>query len=84
MDGADGEIDVKDAMVLYPQGHGDAWGHYLSALKKYYGLLKLERFTWEPRTEAILVDQTPISVDYLDERKFASAAAARAMTELRS
>ena len=29
----DGFIDEDDAMILYPQGHGDAWGHYLSALR---------------------------------------------------
>ena len=28
---ADGEINEDDAMILYPQGHGDAWGHYLTA-----------------------------------------------------
>ncbi|MEK7324309.1 MAG: transketolase C-terminal domain-containing protein, partial [Chloroflexota bacterium] len=29
-----GTIDEADAKVLYPQGHGDAWGHYLTAVKK--------------------------------------------------
>jgi len=28
----DGFIDEDDARALYPQGHGDAWGHFLSAL----------------------------------------------------
>ena len=74
----DGEINEHDAMIQYPQGHGDAWGYYLSAVKKYYELLKMENFTWLPQTEAILVDQTPVEVDYRDERKFAAAAAARA------
>jgi ELWxxDGT repeat protein/predicted outer membrane repeat protein len=79
-DAPDGFIDEKDAMVLYPQGHGDAWGHYLTGIKYYYDLLKNEHFTWIPQTEAILVDQTPVEVDYRDERRFAVAAAARAKT----
>src|SRR5262249_53755721 len=28
-----GTINEADAALLYPQGHGDAWGHYLSAIK---------------------------------------------------
>ena len=73
----DGVIDVEDARALYPQGHGDAWGHFLSAIKKYYLLLRHPRFTWIPRTENVLVADVPVLVDYLDERKFAAAAAAR-------
>ena len=38
----DGVIDAEDAAKMYPTGHGDAYGHYLSALKKLlsfvYGL----------------------------------------------
>jgi len=79
-DPPDGVIDVKDAIVLYPQGHGDAWGHYLTALTYYYDLLNNPNFTWIPQTEAILVDQTPVDVDYLDERRFSKAAAAKAKT----
>ena len=33
-----------------------------------------------PRPEAVLVGGTPVTVDYLDERKFAEIAAARART----
>jgi hypothetical protein len=65
---------------MYPQGHGDAFGHYLTALKGYYQLLVDEDFTWAPRTEAVLVLGKPVQVDYLDERKFATAAAAVART----
>ncbi|MCA9468257.1 MAG: hypothetical protein KC643_22845, partial [Nitrospira sp.] len=79
-DDPDGQVDEKDAMVQYPQGHGDAWGHYLSAVKKYYELLKKHNFTWIPASEAILVGQAPVEVDYRDERKFAAAAAAKART----
>jgi hypothetical protein len=75
-----GTIDEADARLLYPQGHGDAWGHYLMALKNYYRLLRSASFTWIPRAEAVLVGGVPVSVDFLDERKFAAAAAARART----
>jgi len=76
----DGTIDVEDAKALYPQGHGDAWGHYLYALKSYYRLLQNGNFTWSPRAEAVNVGASPVTVDYLDERKFARAAAAKART----
>jgi hypothetical protein len=75
-----GSINEADARRLYPQGHGDAWGHYLTAIKNYYRLLRSPHFTWIPRIEAVVVGGVPVSVDYLDERKFASAAAARART----
>ena len=75
-----GTIDEADAKILYPQGHGDAWGQYLTAIKNYYRLLRNSNFTWVPRIEAVLVGGVPVSVDFLDERKFAAAAAARART----
>ncbi|HAM73305.1 MAG TPA: hypothetical protein DCM86_16855, partial [Verrucomicrobiales bacterium] len=75
-----GTINEADARILYPQGHGDAWGHYLMAIKNYYHLLRSENFTWVPRIEAVLVGGVPVSVDYYDERKFAAAAAAKART----
>ena len=78
--GFDGLVDAEDAQKMYPQGHGDAYGHYLTALKGYYQLLVDEDFTWVPRTEAVLVLGKPVQVDYLDERKFATAAAAVART----
>jgi hypothetical protein len=74
----DGFITETDARALYPQGHGDAWGHYLSSVKSRYILLQEPNFTWKPRTESVLVAGVPIEVDYLDERKFAQAAAAKA------
>ena len=73
-----GVVDELDAKEMYPQGHGDAWGHYLTAMTVWYGLLRHEYFTWEPRIESVLVGGTPIPVDYLDERKFAQTAAAKA------
>jgi len=75
-----GVIDELDAKVMYPQGHGDAWGHYLTAMKGWYSLLRHEFYTWEPRVESVLVGGAPVPVDYLDERKFAQTAAAKAKT----
>ena len=75
---ADGFIDVDDAMILFPQGHGDAWGHYLSALTFTYDLLRHPYFNWVSRSEYINSQDVVIRVDYLDERKFAQAAAAKA------
>ncbi|MFN0066452.1 MAG: hypothetical protein ACKVYV_02350, partial [Limisphaerales bacterium] len=72
----DGVINAEDAARMFPQGHGDAYGHYLTALKGYYSLLLNSKFDWVPRIEAVNVLGQPVSVDYLDERKFASAAAA--------
>ena len=79
-DETSGNIDENDAKILYPQGHGDAWGHYLTATKFYYELLAHPNYAWEPRVESVLVGGAPITIDYLDERKFCSAAAAKART----
>lgn len=76
----DGDVDEFDARIVFPQGHGDAWGHYLTATTTYYELLRHPFFTWIPRTESVLVAGAPVEVDYLDERKFASASAAKART----
>ena len=73
-----GVVDELDAKDMYPQGHGDAWGHYLTAMKVWYQLLRHDHFTWEPRIESVLVGGAPIPVDYLDERKFARTASAKA------
>jgi hypothetical protein len=74
----DGVVNAEDARRLYPQGHGDAYGHYLTALKGYYALLLNDNFDWVPRIEAVTVLGKPVSVDYQDERKFATAAGALA------
>ncbi len=74
----DGIINAEDAARMFPQGHGDAYGHYLTALKGYYSLLINANFDWVPRIEAVNVLGKPVSVDYQDERKFAAAAAAAA------
>lgn len=74
--GPDGVVDAKDAARMFPQGHGDAYGHYLTALKGYYSLFMDTDFDWVPRVEAVTILGQPVSVDYQDERKFAAAAAA--------
>lgn len=79
-DNRDGTIDVSDARALIPQGHGDAWGHYLTALTTYYKLLRNPNFSWNARAESVSVAGVPIQVGFLDERKFARAAAALART----
>ena len=76
----DGKITEADAADSFPQGHGDAWGHYLTAIKGYYGLLRNNNYTWLPRAETVLIAGSPVTVDFSDERKFAKAAAARART----
>ncbi len=78
----DGVIDAADAAKAYPQGHGDAYGHYLTALKGYYGLLINNKFDWVPRSEAVTILGKAIQVDYVDERKFAAAAGSVGQTGL--
>ena len=73
---ANGVLDEGDAQLMFPQGHGDAYGHYLTSLTNYYRLLNNPNFTWTPRAEAVTVFGQPITIDYQDERKFAAAAAA--------
>ena len=70
----DGVMDVNCAAAQYPQGHGDAWGHYLSALTGYYRLLRNPYVDWTSSMTEMLMDQTTINVDYQDEAKFADAA----------
>jgi hypothetical protein len=75
---SDGFITETDARIRYPQGHGDAWGHYLTSVKNRYQLLRENNFTWVPRAESVTIGSNPIEIDYQDERKFAAAAAAKA------
>jgi len=75
----DGFLDATDAKIQFPQGHGDTWGHDLTAITHYYDLLRHPFYSWVPRPEAVLVAGVPIQVDYFDERKFAKIAAARAL-----
>ena len=70
-----GTVDAADAQWMFPQGHGDAYGHYLTAVKGYYRLLQSPKFTWSPRAETVTVLGQPVTVDYYDERRFADSAA---------
>jgi hypothetical protein len=76
--GDTGEPPCNGARDLYPQGHGDAWGHYLTAMRKYYVLLQHPVFTWVVGTEEVLVDGDPVEVGFEHERRFAKVAAAKA------
>lgn len=77
----DAVLDENDAARLYPQGHGDAWGHYLSALKGYYRLLRNPNFSWgEISMSELNLGDTAVNVDYDDEARFAQVAAALAKT----
>jgi hypothetical protein len=78
----DGSLNAQDAAILFPQGHGDAWGHYLTAVKNYYLLMNHPRFGWLPQVEGLLVDETEVTISYLHEKKFAHAAAAKARAGL--
>ena len=72
---ANGILDAADAQRIFPQGHGDSYGHYLTAVTNYYKLLTHPYFTWTPRAEGVTVLGQTVLVDYQDERKFAGAAA---------
>ncbi len=78
----DGVINESDAAIQYPMGHGDAWGHYLSALKMHYELLRRPGFQWQARSELYSLLGNVLPTDYLDEKSFATTAAARARTGL--
>ena len=70
-----GVIDANDAADMFPQGHGDAYGHYLSALSGYYRLLRNPYFSWgAPAMGEMVVADAVVNVDYYDEAQFAKAA----------
>jgi len=77
---SDGFINEDDARALYPQGHGDAWGHYLSAIGMHYELLQQPAFNWRSRSEFYSLMQNVLEVDFLDEKTFAKLAAGKART----
>ena len=45
----------------------DAWGHYLTALRNQYELLKHPFFNWLSRAESYNLQDIVITVDFLDE-----------------
>ena len=74
-------LSEEQAARTYPQGHGDAYGHYLSALKGWYRLLRNPHFSWgKPAQGEMNVADAAINVDYYEEAKFAEAAADLAKT----
>ena len=78
-------IDETTAAEMYPQGHGDAYGHYLSALSGYYELLRHPYFSWgvAGMSEMNVADNV-VNVDYYDEETFAETAAAVAKAARRT
>lgn len=74
----DGFINEDDARKLYPQGHGDSWGHFLSAIDMHYVMLKEPNFSWKTRSELYSLMQNVLEVDFLDEKTFARLAAGKA------
>ena len=77
-----GVIDESDAAALYPMGHGDAWGHFLSASKMHYNLLQRSNYNWQARAEYYSLLGNVIPTDYLDEKSFARTAGAKARAGL--
>ena len=77
-----GLTDVSDAQAMYPQGHGDAYGHFLSAVKGYYMLLRHKNFGWPSQIESTLAygGAALITCSYMHEKRFAIAAAQKART----
>ena len=75
-------INAATAQAMFPQGHGDAWGHYLMAVKNYCRLIRNDAFDWNPEIEYVTLGGIgeAIPVNYMDERKFARIAAAKAQT----
>jgi len=75
---SDGFINEDDARALFPQGHGDSWGHFVSSLSKHYDLLQAPNFSWKARPELYSLMQNVLEVDFLDEKTFARLAAGKA------
>ena len=78
----DGFINEFDAAELYPQGHGDSWGHFVSANNMHYELLGNNAFDWEARSELYSLLDNVIEADYLDEKSFSRIASAKARAGL--
>ena len=67
-------LSEEQAAALYPQGHGDAYGHYLSALKGWYRLMRNPNFDWVRAQGEMNIADAAANVDYHEEAKFAGAA----------
>lgn len=76
-----GTLDEETAAKLYPQGHGDAYGHYLSAVKAYYRLLRNPNFSWgTPGMGEMLMADAVVNVDYYEESRFGELSGALSKT----
>lgn len=76
-----GILDEETAAKLYPQGHGDAYGHYLSAVKTYYRLLRNPNFSWgTPGMGEMLMADAVVNNDYYEENRFSELAGALSKT----
>ncbi|MEM6972918.1 MAG: hypothetical protein AAF577_08930 [Pseudomonadota bacterium] len=75
----------EDALSAYPQGHGDAYGHYLSGTEIFYDLMRHPEFTWPVGGERVSDGRGGSrAVDFREERLFAIAAAAKAEAGLKA
>jgi len=75
-------VNEDDAALQYPQGHGDAWGHYLSAMNVWYRLLRNPYFSWSTSQMQMNVADSVVDVDYYDEERFAETAGKLAKTAI--
>ena len=69
-----GVLTIDQAAKQYPQGHGDAWGHYLSSIQLYYRLLRNVGFDWQATKMEMNLSAAVANEDYYDEQKFADSA----------
>lgn len=71
----EGVNTATTAAEQYPQGHGDAYGHYLSGVTEFYRLLRNPNFSWgDASMMEMLIAQKVVNMDYEEEDKFAEAA----------
>ena len=75
-------VTEDDAALQFPQGHGDAWGHYLSAMSVWYRLLRNPYFSWSTSQMQMNVADNVVDVDYYDEERFAETAGKLAKTAI--
>ena len=76
----DGVINAADAEILYPMGHGDAYGHFLTSLGNYYSLYMNPHFDWVPQADSVSILGATVAVNYMHERNFAATASSLAAT----
>ncbi|MEO0915439.1 MAG: hypothetical protein AAFY31_00390, partial [Pseudomonadota bacterium] len=75
---------LEHARALYPQGHGDAWGHYLSGMKYFYDLMRTPGFAWQAQVNLSEGSDGAVSLTTSSEEEiFTSLAAERANTGAR-